>query len=156
MSVSETSPATAVVGTNNGASPTSERLLGPPVERPDEVCDRVTLDGLWAEGDSLLPELVGMFQSELTTALDELGRALTARDWAATARIAHTLRGSAGTFGATHMHELATRIDKAARAGEADQVTATYDEFRSECERVRRYLAAELERKLGPDRRSTK
>jgi HPt (histidine-containing phosphotransfer) domain-containing protein len=64
-------------------------------------------------------------------------------------------QGSAGTFGATHMSEIAARIDKAARAGEADQATASFDEFRSECERVRRYLATELERKLGPDGRPT-
>jgi CheY-like chemotaxis protein len=88
-SVSETSPAAA--STNNGASPTAETAPGPPVKSPDEVCDRATLDGLWAEGDCLLPELVGMFQSELTKELDELDRALIARDWAAAARIAHTL-----------------------------------------------------------------
>ena len=109
-----------------------------------EVCNRATLDKLRAEGDSLLPELVEIFRSELTKALDELARALEAGDCAGAARVAHTLKGTAGTFGATHMHEMAATIDQAARDCQADQATAMFAEFRSECERVRRYLAAEV------------
>ena len=111
---------------------------------PDGVCDPASLDELRAEGDSLLPELVTIFQCELTKGLDQLNRALVARDCAAAARIAHTLKGTAGTFGAACMQEMAARIDQAARAGQADEATAMYDGFRSECERVRRYLAAEV------------
>ena len=84
------------------------------------------------------------FLSELTKGLDELARALEARDYTAAAHLAHTLKGTAGTFGATHMHEVAAKIDQAARAGQADQATAMFAEFRSECERVRNYLAAEV------------
>lgn len=110
----------------------------------DEACDRTTLDELRSEGDSLLPELAHIFQAELTKGLDELTRALAARDCPAVARIAHTLKGSAGTFGAKRMHAMAGRIDQAARAGHADQATAMVVEFRSECERVRNFLAVEV------------
>jgi two-component system, sensor histidine kinase and response regulator len=114
------------------------------VDNSGEVCDRATLDELRAEGDNLLPELIGIFQTELTKALDELAHALETRDCAAAARISHTLKGTAGTFGATHMHEMAAKIDQAARTGQTDQASAMFAEFRSECERVRACLAAEV------------
>ncbi|MBV8056361.1 MAG: Hpt domain-containing protein [Deltaproteobacteria bacterium] len=114
----------------------------PSLENLGEACDRATLDELRAEVDTLLPELVRIFQSELTKALDELARAFERHDCVAAARIAHTLKGSAGTFGATHMHEMAAKIDQAARAGQPAQAAAMFGEFRSECERVRDYLAA--------------
>lgn len=135
---------TAAAVSANGFSPNSEAASIRSADNLGEVCDRATLDELRAEGDNLLPELVGIFQTELTKGLDELARALKARDCAAAARIAHTLKGSAGTFGATRMHEMAAKIDQAARAGQADQASAMFGEFNSECERVRRYLAAEV------------
>jgi two-component system sensor histidine kinase/response regulator len=134
-----TAPATSADGSAPGdgaASRASATDLG-------QVCNRATLEELRANG--LLPELVEIFQGELTKGLDELARALAERDCAAAARIAHTLKGTAGTFGATRMHELAASIDQTARASQADQAAARFTEFRSECERVRDYLAAELE-----------
>jgi two-component system, sensor histidine kinase and response regulator len=112
--------------------------------KPAETCDRAILDELRAEGGSLLPELIDIFQSEVTSRLGELARALAACDCAAIARLAHMLKGTAGTFGATRMHELAASIDHAAQEGLADHVTAQFDEFRVECERVCNYLAAEV------------
>jgi HPt (histidine-containing phosphotransfer) domain-containing protein len=136
--------------TTNGSSRNDEAACGELADDLSEVCDRATLDELWAEGDSLLPALVGIFQTEVTKGLDELTRALAARDCAAVARIAHTLKGNAGIFGAIHMREMAANIDQAARAGHDDQATVMLGEFRSECERVRSYLDAELKtRQLG-------
>jgi HPt (histidine-containing phosphotransfer) domain-containing protein len=91
-----------------------------------------------------LCELVEIFQRELTKGLDELARALHAHDWTAAARIAHTFKGTAGTFGATHMYEMAATLGQAACAGRADQAMTMLREFRSECERVRRYLAVKI------------
>jgi two-component system, sensor histidine kinase and response regulator len=125
--------------------PRAKSASGQSAQDFDEVCDRARLDELRAEGENLLPELVCIFQSESTKGLDELKHALAARDCDVAARIAHTLKGTAGTFGAGRMQDMAARIDKAARAGQADEAAAIYDAFRSECERVSRYLAAELE-----------
>jgi two-component system sensor histidine kinase/response regulator len=138
VSATNTLPILAAVP-SNGAAPNAAAASG-----KSEVCARATLDEIRAEGESLLPELVGIFQTELTERLDELARALETRDCAAVARLAHTLKGTAGTFGATRMHELAASIDQAARAGQADQAGAMFGEFRSECERVRDYLTAQV------------
>jgi len=135
-------PRSAVAAPANGFSANGEAASITSADNLGEACDRATLDELQAEGDTLLPELVGIFQRELTKALDELAGALEGHDCAAAARIAHTLKGSAGTFGATHMHEMAAKIDQAARANQPAQAAAMFGEFRSECERVRDYLAA--------------
>jgi histidine phosphotransfer protein HptB len=110
------------------------------------ACDRATIDELRAEDDTLLPELVTIFQTELTKGLGQLVRALEQQNCAAIAHIAHTFKGSAGTFGATRMHQMAASIEQVARAGQAEQANAMLDRFRAECERVRTYLAAELRR----------
>ncbi|MBV8358052.1 MAG: PAS domain S-box protein [Deltaproteobacteria bacterium] len=138
-----TLPTTAATSAN-GFAPNGEATSSGSGDNPGEVCDRATLDELRAEGDTLLQELVGIFQMELTKGLDELARALEAHDDAAVARIAHTLKGTAGTFGATNMREMAAQIDQAARAGRADQASAMFADFRSECERVRTCLASEV------------
>jgi two-component system sensor histidine kinase/response regulator len=134
----------ATAGPSGGSVGKAEASLGESNEDLGDVCDRATLDELWAEDNSLLPELVGMFHTELSKGLDELTSALAARDCPAIARIAHTLKGTAGTFGAKRLHEMAARMDQTARAGHADQAAAMFEQFRSECERVGRYLATEV------------
>jgi len=139
----DTLPIVAAISTD-GSSRRTDGASGESAKELGEVCDRATLDDLRAEGEDIFPELVGIFQSELTKGLDELNRALAARDCIVAARVAHTLKGTAGTFGAAQMQEMAARIDQLARAGRAEEAAAMFDEFRSECERVRRYLAAEV------------
>jgi HPt (histidine-containing phosphotransfer) domain-containing protein len=112
---------------------------------PGEACDRATLEELRAEGDNLLSELVAIFQIELTKGLDELAHALAVCDCPAVAHIAHTLKGTAGTFGAKRMHAMAASIDQAARAGQNDRAAALFADFRSECQRVRRFLAGQIQ-----------
>ena len=137
-------PIVAAISTD-GSPPRAEGSPDKFARDPGDVCDRTTLDELRLEGESLLLELVAIFQGELTKGLDELNRALVARDCATAARIAHTLKGTAGTFGAVGMQEMAAKIDQAARASRVDEATAMYSEFRSECERVRCYLAAQVQ-----------
>jgi hypothetical protein len=133
------------MASTNGCSPNGEAAGIGSADNIGEVCDRATRDELRAEGDTLLPELVGIFRTELTMGLDELARAIEARDCTAIARIAHTLKGTAGTFGARIcMRWWPKSIKPHAPAGQADQAAVMFGEFRSECERVRRYLAAEI------------
>jgi histidine phosphotransfer protein HptB len=105
-----------------------------------EVCDRAILEELREEGNVLLIELVGLFQEELNQSLPELARALAAADYSAVARIAHTLKGSAATFGAEHLQQLAAEINQAASGAALDRVSELLPEMLSECEKVRRCL----------------
>jgi HPt (histidine-containing phosphotransfer) domain-containing protein len=129
----------------DGSSPGAERPSCEPENDISGPCDPTILDELRAEDESLLKELVGIFQSEATEALGKLYRALIACDCATAARIAHTLKGSAGNFGAAQLQEIAARMDQAASAGHPDEALGMYEDLCSEYSRVCRYLVAEID-----------
>jgi len=126
----------------NSSLVTAEHPSGVLASDLRDACDPTTLNELRTEDEALLGELVDIFQLEVTKALGELDRALTAGDCSAAARIAHMLKGSAGNFGATQLQKIATKMDQAASAGHSDEATGLYEILRSECERVCRYLIA--------------
>ncbi len=109
----------------------------------DEVCDQETISQLRLEGEDFLRELIELFNVEVPKGLLELAQVLDARDCARAAEIAHTLKGTAGTFGAKRMQELAAAIDQAARAGSVDKASSMLEELCLECERVREVLEAQ-------------
>jgi HPt (histidine-containing phosphotransfer) domain-containing protein len=82
----------------------------------------------------------------------ELAQVLDAGDCARAAVIAHTLKGTAGTFGAKRMQELAAAIDQAARAGSVDKASSILEELHFACEQVREVLEAQA---LGPPAQPT-
>ena len=84
-----------------------------------------------------------MFNVEVPKGMLELAQVLDARDCARAAVIAHTLKGTAGTFGAKRMQELAAAIDQAARDGSVDKASSILEELRSACEQVREVLEAQ-------------
>ena len=139
-SCQEFPPSSATDGSSMGA----ERPSCEPENDISDPCDPRILDELRTEDESLLGELVGIFQSESTEALGKLYRALIAGDCATAARIAHTLKGSAGNFGAAQLQEIAARMDQAASAGHPDEALGMYEDLCSEYARVCRYLVAEI------------
>ncbi|GEM_PF-3068312 len=108
-------------------------------------CEPDTLAELIAEGGNLLEDLVDMFQAELPRGLAELERAFDTGDCAGVARVAHTLKGTAGTFGAKRMHALAERIDLLARAKRNREAAALFDEFLLECQLVLQHLQLKVQ-----------
>ncbi len=116
------------------------RVLPPagssPRRPPEEVCDLKTVEGFKKEGEELLRELVGMFRDEVTQGVEDIGKALDAKDSETVARLAHNLKGTAGTFGAMRMFEMAAAIDQAARNKALEKATALLPDFRAECDLV--------------------
>ena len=105
---------------------TIDRLLPPggaapeelPAEPPSEAPDRV--EALRRVGDDvgLLRELAGLFLDSYQQQLDELRTALVGCDGPAVQRLAHTLKGAVGVFGARFAFEAALRLEATARAGD--------------------------------------
>ncbi len=110
----------------------------------DAVCDQETINQLRLEGEDFLRELIQLFNVEVPKGKLELAQVLDARDCARAAVIAHTLKGTAGTFGAKRMQELAAAIDQAARDDSVDEASSMLEELRSECERVCEVLEAQV------------
>jgi two-component system, sensor histidine kinase and response regulator len=131
----------------NGSATAS---LGAPATDP--VCSQETLNQLRQEGEDFFRELIELFNVQVPKGMLELAQVLDAGDCARAAVIAHTLKGTAGTFGAKRMQELAAAIDQAARAGSVDKASSILEELHFACEQVREVLEAQA---LGPPAQPT-
>ena len=103
----------------------------PPAPPPSEAPDRA--EALRRVGDDaeLLRELAGLFLDSYPQQLDELRTALVGCDGPAVQRVAHTLKGAVGVFGARFAFEAALRLEATARAGdltEAEQARVGLEE----------------------------
>jgi HPt (histidine-containing phosphotransfer) domain-containing protein len=67
---------------------------------------------------ALLRELAGMFLESLPQQLEELHTALGRGDGPAVQRLAHTIKGAVGTFGARRAFDEALRLETMARKGD--------------------------------------
>jgi len=104
--------------------------------------DERIIQELREEGGDLLADLVGMFVEEVPGQLTKLEAALRKGDTGATRLTAHTLKGTAGNFGASQMQTLASAIEMKARDGALDGALAIFVQLRTECARVREALEA--------------
>jgi len=104
--------------------------------------DQNTIQDLRNEGENLLSDLVDMFIAEVPGQLATLEAALAKGDAGAIRLTAHTLKGTAGNFGALRMRALASAIEEKSRNGSLDGASATFVELRAECARVRDALKA--------------
>lgn len=69
-------------------------------------------------GDELR-DIARLYVDQLDSELAELDAAWTASDWPRLHRRAHALKGSSGNLGAVALAETASRLEKAAQAGDA-------------------------------------
>ena len=84
----------------------------------EELVAELELDA--GDGTGQLPPLFELFVRETSNRLERLRAALVAGDTAEAAKVAHSLRGSAGAFGAKRLHRLGTDLEAACTADQAD------------------------------------
>ncbi|MBP6864700.1 MAG: Hpt domain-containing protein [Candidatus Didemnitutus sp.] len=70
------------------------------------------------DGGKFLTELVDIFLADTPPRLRELEQALAAGDANAMARAAHSIKGSAGNFGADRVARFAAAVETAAKTGD--------------------------------------
>jgi HPt (histidine-containing phosphotransfer) domain-containing protein len=98
---------------------------------------RQRLRELEDEGDpDFVQTLVTMFFGETALHLDALRQALARADAPGVAREAHALRGSAATFGAQRIADLAEVIERLGRADDLAPVPASLAQLGTEIDRV--------------------
>jgi HPt (histidine-containing phosphotransfer) domain-containing protein len=106
------------------------------------ACDSAAIAALRDEDDGLLAELIDIFAAEAPRQMGQLEQALSDRESSIAARIAHTLKGTAGIFGAFEMESLAAEIEHAARRASFSAAIAAYPRLQAEIARVMAALAA--------------
>ncbi len=100
------------------------------------------------EGGSpgLLAELIDLFLKQGAKQLGEMREALTSKDGAGLGRLAHTMKGSAGSLGAARLSGLCRELEAAIRAKSWPEVGARVGESEAEFARVRAALEEERRR----------
>jgi CheY-like chemotaxis protein len=119
-----------------------------PIVRAPAV-DIAALEKLRAmrQGDSdLVLEVIDLFLQETPDRLTALRDGLARGDFPLIARVAHTIRGSAGHIGAKSLTALCARVEDKARQGTPFNSAFALSSIEEELERVREALVAESER----------
>ena len=97
----------------------------------------------------LVLEVIHLFIQETPERLTALRDGLTRGDFPLIARVAHTIRGSAGHIGAKALTVLCPRVEDKARQGTPFNSAFALSSIEEELERVREALVAEAERLRG-------
>lgn len=88
--------------------------------------------------DEDLGELVEMFVADMPTRLADLAQAYEARDWDRLQRLAHQLKGSAGSYGFDEVTPRAARLEAAVRdRSEEVEIGRATEELLGLCSRLR-------------------
>ena len=121
----------------------------PSVEHTEVVLDPVCIAGLKelrepGQADPLA-ELSELFTRESDACVRRMNEGLAAQDSNATARAAHSLKGSASNLGANKLATACSNVEQSARATDWMQVSAQLHELKAQLERVRESLKAEVQ-----------
>ena len=131
-------------GTTAAAAEHDSPESGSPVSDLDAPLDPqviAVLRGLAVQdGTDLFRELVDLFIGELAPRLEGIRSALQAADPGAASQWAHSLKGSAGNFGAGRLAALCGQIEHEARRGSTSESVALMPALEAEARRVRRAL----------------
>lgn len=127
---------------------------GSAVARPAEetVLDRQAIVERTGGEPELLKEIVELFQVDSTRLLGELRHALSAGDSRRGARLAHSLRGAIGNFGAPTACRAAETVEELSQSGNVVQAAAGFDTLAKEVRQLQSALRQLLP--AHPDRRS--
>ncbi|HJU28948.1 MAG TPA: Hpt domain-containing protein [Candidatus Binataceae bacterium] len=112
------------------------------IDEAEPACDLATIAALDDEdGGDLLADLIDTFSVEAPRQVEQLQRAIAEHETVVAARLAHTIKGSAGIFGAFRLEEMAAQAEQAARRHSLAQAAAVYRRLRDEIDRVIAALA---------------
>ena len=99
-----------------------------------EVLDRLGGD------QELLEELAAIFLEHAPVILSEIQRAISEQDMPALQNAAHSLKGSAGNFGAEEVIEKALALETMARERRIEQIEETFEALKVNLQQFTREL----------------
>ena len=129
---------------------THERPDTPEIEDVPPPIDMETVREMFDGDTSILAELVGLFVDEYPELYGQLSAAVDARDFPATAKIAHRLKGSLGTLSAFPAMEAAAALEQAGKAEDGAEVASRLMAFLGEMGRLEPEVVKLTKRPLLP------
>lgn len=100
-----------------------------------------------ADGGQFFREVVEIFLNDTPARIGEIEKALAAADAPTLTRAAHSIKGSAGNFGAGKLAALARSIEALGKQGALGSVPMELPKLQAEFATVKAALEAELARK---------
>jgi HPt (histidine-containing phosphotransfer) domain-containing protein len=121
----------------------------PAIEKADMVLDPICIAGLKelrepGQADPLA-ELTELFNREADACVQKMESGLAQHDTNATARAAHSLKGSASNLGANRLAAECARLEQNAKSAEWTTADIQLQEIKAQLERVRESLKAEIQ-----------
>lgn len=102
------------------------------------------------DDEQLIARLLTQFQQETKHFSDELQKLLEQQDTTAAARLVHTLKGHAGTFGAQLLAQSAKRVELAIRDENATELTSLLSELFEQLNQLQQAITAWLAQQKSP------
>ena len=134
---------TSELVTDTEMRPIAPSAPPPPTDEPatERSFDLDGLRRLTAHDPSLMPGLIALFVRQTDERIEALRAAADSKDLERLERQAHALKGSAGTFGAHRLSQVAARVEARATVADADGAHDAIEEVAAEFSRVRDDLA---------------
>ena len=125
-----------------GRVPAREAALAPAAGAVDPGVLSLMARRLGDRGPSFLSDLMRTWEGETARSLATLDEAVESGDREAFTRAVHSVRGGAGSMGATELMAVAASIENTLRAGEPADLAEAREQLRAEVERAREGLQA--------------
>jgi two-component system, sensor histidine kinase and response regulator len=111
----------------------------------EDVLDRAIIGELRSHhGRAALTELMQLFTTDSRALLAKIGDAVRGKDASTLAEAAHSLKGSAGTFGAVRVAELCAELETLDPAADPDGASSLVEELKRTLEQTQVALREEL------------
>ncbi len=119
----------------------------PPIQakkKDDDPIDRVRLHRLYGNNEALIHKICDDFLMNVTPArLDEMRESIIAGDLHRANRLAHSLKGAAGTIGAKPLQDATLLVELAAGRGDMEQAGIVFGRLEYEFSRLLTFLRRE-------------
>jgi HPt (histidine-containing phosphotransfer) domain-containing protein len=109
-----------------------ENELPPPIEQ----ASLLNLRTIGGDDDAFVAEIIQMFREDTPPHFAELGDCVAKGDAFRLGKVAHSMKGSAGNFGAKHFRHLAEGLEILAKSGNLTEAPAAIAALLTEYERV--------------------
>ena len=135
----------------SGTHVTAEDGKGAPESAAEMLVDEAVLEQMREDtGEDIVRMLVTSFLEELQDRMPKVMQLSESEDWTGLRHEAHTIKGSAATFGAAMLSKTAKRIETACDNADFEQVRADVADFPKLAQKTRESLVKSLKLKL-PD-----
>ena len=105
-----------------------------------DIFDRDSLKARVGGNEQVLESIVQLFLNETPKQLKELKNALKENDMKKATNIAHSIKGSAGNFGASNLKDIAYKIEKLSRDHHIEKANGVFKQLESAYETLTKYM----------------